>query len=96
MNCTCGGESEVLERRGNRRRRRCKVCGLRWSTVEVRVGVKPPSLPPALAKLGHKAKQSAQAKAMIRRRRHLDDIDVADDDTSNYLHTHLPEIFDER
>jgi len=35
MNCTCGGATKVVDRRGQRRRRECLVCGERFSTVEV-------------------------------------------------------------
>lgn len=102
MRCTCGGDSEVLERRGLRRRRRCRVCGHRWSTIEVRVGVKPPSLPPSLAKLGTPATQEQHAKEvtevkeanLLRRRDIYDDPGEDDDDTNDYLHQNLPEIFD--
>lgn len=38
--CNCGGEGQVIDSRphgkGTRRRRKCIVCGDRWSTLERR------------------------------------------------------------
>jgi len=38
--CRCGGDSTVVDSRTDarsvtRRRRRCRICGHRWSTIEV-------------------------------------------------------------
>lgn len=104
MKCTCGGDSEVLARRGLRRRRRCLVCGRRWSTLEVRTGVKAPTLPPSLAKLGNNAKPPKPAMHEkpakltnspnnVRRRDVYDVPDENVDDTNDYLHSNMPEIF---
>lgn len=86
MKCLCGGDSEVLERRGQRRRRRCRVCGARWTTVEIRSGVKPPTLPPALAKLG---KLPKAAKGNGRRAKAIDfpaDDDLIDNELPTDFH----------
>lgn len=83
MKCACGGNSEVLERRGQRRRRRCLDCGQRWTTVEVRVGVKPVALPPALAKLGKQAKLPKKTKPVA-----IEPPELEQDDITPYL----PEI----
>lgn len=40
MNCpVCEAESKVLETRGNKRRRECLGCNIRWSTLEVMQGI---------------------------------------------------------
>jgi len=94
MKCpACGGVSKVLERRGLRRRRECQECGHRWTTLESLLGVKPVSLPPALAKLGRQGKKSKHVNVAIRRiRREIDTEIETDDDIRPYL----PEIHDDQ
>lgn len=35
MKCSCGEPTQVLDRRGEYRRRECVVCGKRFSTMEI-------------------------------------------------------------
>lgn len=37
MMCGCGGKTAVVDRRGEYRRRKCVVCGARFSTREIKV-----------------------------------------------------------
>lgn len=54
--CTCGGDSDVLDSRPDhkgviRRRRKCKACNARWSTVEVLTGTLAPVHQPSILRI---------------------------------------------
>lgn len=93
MNCPeCNADTRVVDSRGVRRRRVCKVCGCRFSTEEVltvigRKKVKPePSQsvaapPPPKPKPEKKKKFSVQKAASARRRlEDMRDLSYLDDD----------------
>lgn len=54
MLCSCGAPSDIIESRtvakntSTRRRRKCRECGLRWSTYEVRANADLESIRSAL------------------------------------------------